>query len=131
MNLCIIKGRLTASPEAHTSNNGTTYCNFTVAVNRRFKKDETDFINCTAFGKQGEFLGKYFSKGSEILCSGELHIDKYQKDGESRTSAKLIVDNAEFCGSKKDNAQSNTVKEQAEPNVDDFVEIGNSDDLPF
>lgn len=128
MNLCIIKGRLTAGPESHKSNNGTTYCNFTVAANRRFKRDETDFINCTAFGKQGEFIGKYFSKGSEILCNGELHIDKYQKDGENRTSAKLIVDNAEFCGSKKDNA----AKEQVESNVDDFVGIDESDEsLPF
>lgn len=127
MNLCIIKGRLTAEPETHTSNNGTIYCNFTVAVNRRFKKDETDFINCTAFGKQGEFIGKHFTTGHEILCSGELHIDKYQKDGENRTSTKLIVDNAEFCGSKKDNV----TKEQVEFNNDDFVEIDNSDELPF
>lgn len=131
MNLCIIKGRLTADIEVHEAPNGTIYGNFTVAVNRRFKKDETDFINCTAFNKQCEFISRYFHKGSEILCSGELHIDKYQKDGENRTSAKLIVDNAEFCGSKKDNSQSNAVKEQTEPNVDDFVEIDNSDDLPF
>lgn len=99
-----------------------------MAVNRRFKKDETDFINCTAFNKQCEFISRYFHKGSEILCSGELHIDKYQKDGENRTSAKLIVGNAEFCGSKKDN----TTKEQAEPNADGFVAIDDTDEsLPF
>lgn len=127
MNKIIIKGRLTADPKLKTTQNGTSICTFSVAVTRRYNKDETDFFNCTAFGKQGEFIGKYFYKGSEILCNGELHIDKYQKDGENRTSAKLIVDNAEFCGSKKDNA----TKEQVEPNIDDFVEIENPDELPF
>lgn len=62
------------------------------------------------------------------MCSGELHLDKYDKDGETRTSAKLIVDNAEFCGSKKDNE---VAKATAEPNIDNFVEVDDTDDLPF
>lgn len=129
MNFLAIKGRMTANPETHTSNSGTTYCNFTVAVNRRFQKDITDFINCTAFGKQAEFLSKYFSCGQEILCSGELHLDKYDKDGEARTSAKLIVDNAEFCGSKKD---SEAAKVNEEPRLDGFVEVDDTNEiLPF
>lgn len=125
MNILTIKGRITANPETHTSNTGTTYCNFTVAVNRKFQKDTADFINCTAFGKSGEFIGKYFVKGQEILCSGELHIDKYVKDDETRTAAKLIVDNAEFCGSKNGNGSSNANAPSG------FVEVADDDGLPF
>lgn len=102
MNKIIAKGRLTHDPECKTvgSNTVTT---FTVAVNRKYAKDKTDFINCEAWRNTGEFIAKYFKKGQEMLVTGELHIDPYEKDGVRKTIAKVVVDDAEFCGSKADN----------------------------
>lgn len=106
MNILIIKGRLTADPELRQSTtSGNNFCTFSVAVNRTRQKDATDFISCTAFGKTAEFISKYFTKGKEICCRGELHIDKYDKNGESRTSTRCVVDSAEFCGGRTDSAE--------------------------
>ena len=61
MNKVILIGRLTKDPELrYAAGSGTAVCRFTVAINRQFKKDETDFINCVAFGKTGEKGGKRF-----------------------------------------------------------------------
>ena len=60
MNKVILIGRLTKDPELrYAAGSGTAVCRFTVAINRQFKKDETDFINCVAFGKTGETIGVY------------------------------------------------------------------------
>lgn len=131
MNKIIIKGRITADPELKTTNNGIPVCTFSVAVNRRFDKETADFINCEAWRKTGEFVNNYFKKGQEILLTGELHIDRYQKDGENRTSTKISVDEVEFCGSKA----SNQNQKDTDTNTGDFTEFtpveNLSDDLPF
>jgi len=103
MNKIIIKGRMAADPELKKTANGIPVASFTVAVNRRFNADETDFIYCEAWRSTAEFVSRYFGKGKEILLSGELHIDRYEKDGEKRTSTKVSVDTVEFCGSKAEN----------------------------
>lgn len=126
-NKIIIQGRLTATPELRTTQSGTSVCSCSVAVNRRFNKEETDFINCTAFGKTAEFLSKFFQKGQEILLCGELHIDKYEKDGSTRTSANIIVDEVSFCGSKSDNP----TQKESKVSMADFEEIDDGETLPF
>ena len=134
MNLIVIKGRLIADPEVKkVGANQTTVCEFCVATDRRFEKDKTDFINCQAWGNTGEFIGKYFAKGKEIALVGELHIDKYEKDGENRYLTRVKVDNVEFCGSKNDNAISDNTQPKAEANTApaDFEEIDDDDSLPF
>lgn len=138
MNLLTIKGRMASDPEKRIIESKTTLCNFTVAVNRRFQKDKTDFIDCTAFGKTGDFVGAYFLKGQEILCSGELHIDKYTKDGGIKTHVSLIVDNVEFCG-KKDKTNNKTDEAQAQKSDNSeasevseaFETLEPDEDLPF
>lgn len=127
-NKIIIQGRLTATPELRTTQSGTSVCSCSVAVNRRFDKEKTDFINCTAFGKTADFLSKFFQKGQEILMCGELHIDKYEKDGSTRTSANVIVDEVSFCGNKTDNS----TQKESKTSTADFEEIAEDDeDLPF
>lgn len=106
MNKIILKGRLISDPELRKTPNDVSICTFCIAVNRRFSKDETDFINCDAWRKTGDFINKYFKKGQEILIIGELHIEKYEKDGEKKTTAKVVVDEADFCGSKTQNQSS-------------------------
>ena len=131
MNLIVLKGRLIADPKVKkVGANQTTVCEFCIAVDRRFEKDKTDFINCQAWGNTGEFIGKYFGKGKEIALVGELHIDKYEKDGENRYLTRVKVDNVEFCGSKND-SNGNSEKSNKSPAPADFEEIDDDDSLPF
>ena len=126
MNKVFLKGRLTADPEMRKTTNDIAVCNFTVAVNRRFDREKTDFINCEAWRQTAEFITKYFLKGKEIALCGELHIDKYDKDGETRYATKVSVDEVEFCGNKSDNAELEKTKKKV-----DFEEIIDDEDLPF
>ena len=128
MNKVILKGRLTNKPELKTTSNDAYVCEFSIAENRRFNKEQADFINCQAWRQTGEFVSKYFDKGQEIAIVGELHIDKYDKDGETRYSTRVVVDEVEFCGSKAENkAQSNST-DTTNPQ---FEVIDDSEDLPF
>lgn len=131
MNLIVLKGRITADIELKkVGANQTSVCDFSVAVNRRFEKDKTDFINCQAWGNTAEFIAKYFGKGKEIALCGELHIDQYEKDGEKRYSTRVKVDNVEFCGSKNDNSESSGTETKSVKNAD-FDELEDDSDLPF
>ena len=78
----------------------------TLAVKREFKKDETDFINITAFGKTAELIAKYTQKGSKLYIEGSLQIGSYEKDGIKRQTADIIVRNIEFIGGNKQNKES-------------------------
>lgn len=102
MNKVILKGRLTSTPELKQTPNGVAVTKFTIAVNRRFDREKTDFINCEAWRNTAEFIAKYFSKGKEIAIVGELHIDKSERDGKTSYFTTVTVDEAEFCGSKSD-----------------------------
>ena len=105
MNKIIIKGRLTRDPELKTSQSGTEYCKFSVAVDRRLGKDKektTDFFDCTAFGNTGVAISKFFRKGKEILVEGRMESNRVAKDDTTRTYWGLSVDTFEFCGSKSD-----------------------------
>ncbi|MFV0518414.1 MAG: single-stranded DNA-binding protein [Aminipila sp.] len=133
MNSIIIKGRLVRSPELkfiQGKNGETSVCSFTVAVNRRFG-EETDFFECQAWGKTGEFVNKFFDKGQEILVAGEMQCQPYEaKDGTKRYPWKLKADQVEFCGSKKDNADNSTSLPDAPEGFEDAGKI-DDDDIPF
>ena len=131
MNKVILKGRLTATPELKRTATDIVVTDFSIAVNRRFNKEQTDFINCQAWRQTAEFITKYFTKGQEILVVGELHIDKWDKDGETRYSTRVSVDEVEFCGSKSENKTHTT---DDDVNVEDFIELPETEgdsDLPF
>ena len=125
MNKVILKGRLTADPELRSTPNNVSVATFTIATNRRFDREKTDFVNCEAWKQTAEFVSKYFSKGKEILAVGELHIDKSEKDGQMRYFTKVSVDEVEFCGGKNDN-ETTTNNDNSSVDVD--VDDG---DLPF
>ena len=129
MNKIFIKGRITNAPELKKTANDISVCSFSVAVKRRFGNDTTDFINCEAWRNTAEFICKYFTKGKEILIEGELHIEKYQKDDETRTVSKVVVDNVEFCGSKKDGEEKNDDKSNEQSNSG--VVLNDEEPLPF
>lgn len=101
---------------------------FTVAVNRQFKKDEADFINCVAFGKKAETIEKFFKKGSPINIEGRLQTGSYEKDGVKHFTTDVIVDNFEFAASSK------KVENKTENNMsfDDLTPVNEIDEeLPF
>ena len=106
MNKVILMGRLTRDPEVRYSQGSsqTAVARFSVAVDRRFKREgqpDADFFNCTAFGRQAEFIERYLRKGTKILLSGSIQNDNYtNKDGQQVYSVRVIVDEIEFAESK-------------------------------
>ncbi len=135
MNKVQLVGRLTRDPETRYSQ-GTepiTVTRFSVAINRRFKKDgeqDVDFINCVAFGKTAEFISKYFNKGKMIGVVGRIQTNNYTgKDGNKRISFDILAEEVEFCGSK-DNEISGNIQ-QNDDNYYTVEENIEDDNLPF
>ena len=108
LNHITIMGRLTRDPELRRTGSGIAVASFTVAVDRDFgSRDggerETDFIDCVAWRQTGEFVSKYFTKGSMIVVSGRLQIRSWNdKDGNKRRTAEVVADNVYFGDSKRD-----------------------------
>lgn len=134
-NLVILMGRATADPEVRYSQNANATCvaNFTLAVNRKFKREgepAADFFKCVAFGKTAESLEKYVKKGTKLLLTGSIQNDNYEKDGVKHYSVKIMVDSWEFAESKA--AAAGEEKPQ-NTDSDGFMNIpaGLDDELPF
>ena len=112
LNHITIMGRLTRDPELRRTGSGVAVASFTVAVDRDFGgrdggEKETDFIDCVAWRQTGEFVSKYFTKGSMIVVSGRLQIRNWNdKDGNKRRSAEVVADNVYFGESKRSSDSS-------------------------
>jgi single-strand DNA-binding protein len=105
MNKIILMGRLTRDPEVRYSNAAEPMAivRYTLAVNRSRRRDgepDADFINCTVFGKSGEFAERYFRKGMQILISGRLQIRQYEQNGQKQWYTEVLVDEQQFTESK-------------------------------
>ena len=126
LNHITLLGRLTRDPELRRTQSGTAVASFTIAVDRDFApKDggerETDFIDCVAWRSTGEFVSKYFQKGSVIAVSGRLQIRNWtDKDGNKRRTAEVNVENAYFAGSKSNQPEA-TVAYQSGGAYDDTL----------
>lgn len=126
MNLVILKGRLTKSPTLLFGKSGTAYTSINIAVDRysKDKNSNADFINCTAFGKTAELIADKFTKGQEILIEGNLKVDVFEKDNKREYKTSVLIQRAEFCGSKKDKENENKEIEaganETDPNSDEF-----------
>ena len=114
MNKVILMGRLTKDPEVRYSQGeqATAIARYTIAVDRRFKRDgdqqTADFINCVAFGKLGEFAERYLRKGIKIAITGRIQTGSYTKpDGTKVYTTDVVVEECEFAESK--NASENHV----------------------
>ena len=104
MNKCVLIGRLTKDPELKfLPGSGKANCRFTIAVNREYKKDETDFINCVAWGKTAETISQYMTKGRQIAVSGSIRTGSFDKqDGTKVYTTDINVDHFEFVGGKNE-----------------------------
>ena len=129
MNNTVLLGRVVRDIELQYKGvNQTAIAKFTVAVNRKFKKDEADFINCIAFGKTAEIITQYFSKGSQIGIVGRIQTGSYDaQDGTKRFTTDVIVESFSFVGSSKDNGQAASSNTEV---ADDITPV-NDETLPF
>lgn len=107
LNHITIMGRLTRDPELRRTSSDIAVASFTVAVDRDFGgrdggEKETDFIDCVAWRQTGEFVSKYFSKGSMIVVDGRLQIRSWSdRSGNKRRSSEVVADNVYFGESKQ------------------------------
>ena len=139
MNKCVLMGRLTRDPEIRV-NNDKIVARFSIAVDRRFKRDgddqTADFINCVAFGKTAEFVEKYAHKGTKFVVEGRIQTGSYtNKDGVRVYTTDIVVEQLEFAESKSSadgNATGNTANSNATSNTS-FMDIPDdiSEELPF
>ncbi len=135
LNKVILMGRLTRDVELINTPQGTSTCNFTLAVDRNFVKEgeerKTDFINCVAWRQTAEFLSKYFRKGSLLALEGSIQTRSWEDDEKKmRYVTEVIVSQVYFADSKKD-GQSNVDEASPLPIPDGFAPMGADDDLPF
>lgn len=132
MNKVQLIGRLTAEPEVRYSNGENQMCvaRYRLAVDRRKSgENETDFISCVAFGKNGEFAEKYLSKGMKVAIAGRIQTGSYtNKDGQKVYTTDVVVEEHEFCESK---GKASAPSDQG--GSDGFVSIpdGIDEQLPF
>ena len=133
LNECVLIGRLCADPSLRYTTNGTAVCKFTLAVNRRFNREETDFIDCVCWKGLAENVANYTGKGSLVAVQGSIQTGSYEtKDGQKRKTFEVNCDQVVFLDRKKDG--------QSKPK-DQWDELGTeieltdstegSDDIPF
>lgn len=124
MNKILLQGRLTKEPEIRLTAKNDKVARFTLAVDRDFNREETDFINCVAFKATAAFIESYFTKGDMILLAGRLQMQQYTaKDGSNRTAAEVMTDNVWFCGGKG--------KTKDAANGAQLAEVEDDGQLPF
>ena len=124
MNKVVLIGRMVADPELnYAAGTGKAVSKFRLAVARPFKKDETDFINCIAFGKTGETIAQYLTKGRQVAVTGSIRTGSYDaKDGTKRYTTDVVVELFEFIGNSNGNNQSG-------PSNNNFNQGGFYDDM--
>lgn len=146
MNKVILIGRLTRDPDVRYSQGeqSTAVARFTLAVDRRFKRDgdqqTADFISCVAFGKTGEFIERYCHQGTKLVVEGRIQTGSYTKqDGTKVYTTDVVAENVEFAESKAAASNNESTFQAARPepvsaagdgfmNIPDGVE---DEGLPF
>ena len=142
MNKVILMGRLTRDPEVRYSqgDNASAVARFSLAVDRRFKKDgdqTADFINCVAFGKTAEFIEKYGHKGTKFVVEGRIQTGNYtNKDGQKIYTTDVVVEQVEFAESKNTSGEGSTADSTSNNSAStdtSFMNIpdGIDEELPF
>ena len=115
LNTITIMGRMVRDPEIRQTGNGTSVCNFSLAVDRDYTDQngdrETDFIDCVVWAHTADFVSKYFGKGDLMAVSGRLQLREWEdNDGNRRRAAEIKVDNVYFGGGKRDKSDEQSSK---------------------
>lgn len=131
MNYVSLLGRLTRDVEVTYTQSGKAYARFSLAVSRgTSNRDEVDFINCIAWEKRAETISQYFKKGSRILVQGRITTGSYEKNGETRYTTDVVVNNFDFIETKSSEGNYGNNFSKTEPTVVDEP-VDSEDDFPF
>jgi single-strand DNA-binding protein len=138
MNNVSLVGRLTRDPEVRYTDGGLSIARFSLAVDRRFKKEgqpDADFPNCVAFGKTAEFIEKWFHKGQRIGLVGRIQTGSYTKeDGTKVYTTDVVAENVEFVESKSSESGQGLPPEPSIADANDgWVNVPDDidEELPF
>jgi len=147
LNTVVLMGRLADKPELRKTSGDISVTSFTIAIDKTYTKQgqdrQTFWIDCVAWRQTADFITTYFDKGSMIAVTGSLQTRTYtDKNGNNRKAVEVVVDNASFCGSKREAGAPSGNAPEASGNFgapqtfsngsdSDFEEVGTDDDLPF
>lgn len=140
LNKVLMMGNLTRDPQLSYLPSQLSVCDFGLAVNRKFKKqdgstgDDTCFVDCQIFGKRADVIQKYFKKGDAIFIEGRLHFSQWQdKEGNKKSKLRIQVENFEFVGGKKHEEGSSEPETQEPSSPPMFSEYNPAvdDGIPF
>ena len=131
MNRFFATWRLTKDPEKRTTQNGTSVCTFTLAVDRRYKnangERETDFFPVVCWRQVADLSAQYLSKGKQVAIAGEIQMRSYEKDGQKRYVTEVVADEVQFLSPRGDGVERGRGTTQ-EP---EMSPVSDDDDLPF
>ena len=148
INTVTLQGRLTADPEVKRTDSDIAVCNFSIACDRSYTKEEkiTDFFDCVAWRKKAEFLERNFGKGDMIAITGKLFTEIYtDKNGSSHKAVKILVSDISYSGmTKKQREAASSADTKTDTNRKDIPEglesiidfdysddLSDDEDLPF
>ncbi len=126
-------GRLTRDPELRYTPNGTATCSFTLAVNRKFNKEETDFIDCQVWRGLAENCANYLKKGSLCAVEGRIQVRTYEnKEGQKRKVTEVVADDVRFLDPKGKGDSKPSSPPADWSNLGQEIDLGDSDEsIPF
>lgn len=138
INKVILIGRTANKPSLKEGKSGNKYCHFSLATNTGYgEKKQTDWHDITSFGKTAELCAQYVDKGSLIMIEGRITYDKYEKDGKTTKTTRIIADDVTFLSSKNqtqsESQQNPQIPQAAEHNPNNtFADDGiDFDSVPF
>jgi len=121
-NRVILAGNLTRDPELTYTPSNTPICKFGMAINRRWRgqdgnsREETCFVDCTAFGRQAETINQYMSKGRPLLIEGRLNYSQWTgQDGQKRSKLAVVVETFQFLGGRPEGGGGAPVPARSAP----------------
>ena len=139
LNVVHLMGNLTRDPETRVTPKGTAICQFGLAINREWKdesgqkREETTFIDCEAWGRQGETIGKYCAKGRPLFVAGRLKTDQWEDKatGQKRSKLKVVVESFQFLGGRDDRQEQTGERNSAPPRSNPPPADNLDEDVPF
>ena len=109
LNRVILIGRLTRDPELRYTPQGTAVCSFSLAINRKFNREETDFVDIVAWRGLAENCASYLNKGRLAAVEGRIQVRNYEtQEGQKRKAVEVVADDVRFLESKGSSGGSGT-----------------------
>lgn len=132
LNQCQFIGRLGKDPEIRYLPNGDAVASFSIACGWKGKdKEGTEWIPVTVFGKLAEICGEYLTKGSQVFIQGRFKTDKYEKNGETKYSTKIVADRMQMLGGRPTGDRNESRERTAPASDENRFDDGFDDDIPF